>query len=385
MKTLRPISYVRGVMRFATVLASTLLLSVPVRTFCQPKPVASTDTLKFGLVVLHDSKSMFLSIKNEGTAPVNYGGATGPFSVDYKMKTVGFKSPLDPDSTIGFNVTFSPQSITANHVHLDSVHFAFTGLPDVVVQLVGYDRIPILDTVSIDDTFLGFAGQIITIAQRLDGPLSGALDSIKSFSEYLTYDPQVMTLQSVLPGSCLQGWNVPSPPLELVLGHPLIRGTATYRAMTGPGQFLLLSFRVVPTAQTFQWTSIVQSNVFFGNGFEPLMSSRSGKATVIDSCTSVTTSIVAPGSMIEPNMPNPFQTETVFTYQVGKSQNGETSHVRLRLYDARGQLVACPVDRDASMGTYSVRLSRGDLAAGVYSCVYEAGTYLAVRKVIVLP
>src|ERR1035437_9568317 len=152
MKTLSPLSYVRGVMRFATVLVSTLLLGVSVRSYCQPKPVASADTLKFGLVVLHDSKSMFLSVQNIGTAPVNYTGATGPFSVDYKMTTVGFKSPLEPDSAIVVNVTFSPQSITANHLHVDSVYFQFTGLPDVVVQLIGSDRIPILDTVSIDNT-----------------------------------------------------------------------------------------------------------------------------------------------------------------------------------------------------------------------------------------
>lgn len=372
-------------MRRTSVLLIVLSIAGIGQVYSQAKPVADTSTLYFGTVVLRDSKSLFLSITNTGNAPVTYTGKTGPFSVDYKLANAGGNPVLDPDSSLGFSVTFSPQSITATHIHLDSIHFKFTGIPDVVVQLIGLDHVPVLDSVSIDDTFLGYAGQLITIAQRFNGPLTGALDSIRRFSEFLTYDPQIMTLQSISPGPCLQGWNVPSPPLELVLGHPQIFGTATYRAMTGPGPFLFLVFRLVPYAQVFQSSSIVQDNFLFGTGFEPLMSGLPGKVTVIDSCTPVATTLVTPGTMIEPNMPNPFQSETVFTYQVGPSATGEAVHVRLQLYDARGQLVACPVDEDAVAGTHSVMMPRGGLAAGVYSCVYEAGVYRSVRKVVVLP
>ncbi|MDP4199362.1 MAG: T9SS type A sorting domain-containing protein [Bacteroidota bacterium] len=349
----------------------------------QPKPVASKDTLNFGPVVLRDSKVLFLSVRNTGSVSIAYGGFVGPFGADFRMTPVSYKPVLDPDSAIGFNVTFSPQTITANHIHRDSVEFQFSGLPNIVVQLVGEDHVPIMDTVAIDDTFLGFAGQIIRIPQRLVGSLAGALDSIYGFSELVTYDPQVLAFQRVFPGACLKGWQVAA--YQTILGQVPIRGNSGGTGMIGPGEFITLQFQVISTAKTFQWTSIRQDSLVFGLGFEPLMSSDPGKATVIDSCTSVTGSAHAPGTMIMQNVPNPFFSETTFTFQVG-SMPGETgSHVSIRLYDSRGQLVANPVDQDCPMGTHTATMPRGNLSAGVYTCVFEAGSYRTIRKVVVMP
>jgi len=84
------------------------------------------------------------------------------------------------------------------------------------------------------------------------------------------------------------------------------------------------------------------------------------------------------------NYPNPFNPETSLRYELPK---GDV--VRISIYSSSGQLVRMLEDGYRAAGTYVVGWDGTDdrgfaVASGVYLCRMEAGSFAAVRKVLLM-
>ena len=79
------------------------------------------------------------------------------------------------------------------------------------------------------------------------------------------------------------------------------------------------------------------------------------------------------------NYPNPFNPSTVISYGLP-----HTSHVRLEVYDALGQLVEKLVDKEHEPGQYQVRFDAKGLAAGVYYYRLQAADFVSIKKLLLV-
>ena len=147
----------------------------------------------------------------------------------------------------------------------------------------------------------------------------------------------------------------------------------------GNGEFMRFEFDVLENAPVVSSSSLMQEQITFGAGFEPLMHSRPGRVFIIDSCVPRASNNTL-GSTILQNSPNPFHDETVLTYQLAHD-----AHASIRLFDERGKLVRTPLDKEATAGLHDTRIRRENLSAGVYTCLFEAGSYREIRKLVVAP
>jgi hypothetical protein len=86
------------------------------------------------------------------------------------------------------------------------------------------------------------------------------------------------------------------------------------------------------------------------------------------------------------NYPNPFNPSTTIDYTVPE---GERVIVVLRIYDLRGRLIRHLVDAEKRPGRYSVhwngRSEKGEsVGSGVYLYRLEAGSYVSIKKMVLL-
>jgi hypothetical protein len=77
---------------------------------------------------------------------------------------------------------------------------------------------------------------------------------------------------------------------------------------------------------------------------------------------------------LKPNHPNPFNGETVLSFQVI-----ERAHARLLVRDAQGRIVKVLFDRFADPGSYTVRFDPAALPSGTYFSELHSGTILLRR------
>ena len=82
---------------------------------------------------------------------------------------------------------------------------------------------------------------------------------------------------------------------------------------------------------------------------------------------------------LEQNYPNPFNPVTTIEYRVARD-----AHVRLRVFDVRGRIVATLIDEQHRQGRYSVPFDAGSLASGVYLYEIEMGGFRDTKKLILL-
>lgn len=88
----------------------------------------------------------------------------------------------------------------------------------------------------------------------------------------------------------------------------------------------------------------------------------------------------APGRFfLHPNFPNPFNPVTLIQYEVPA-----TAHVRIRVFDLLGRLVATLVDRPVSAGLHRTPFDAANLPSGVYVYRMEAGAFVRTRQMILL-
>ena len=85
------------------------------------------------------------------------------------------------------------------------------------------------------------------------------------------------------------------------------------------------------------------------------------------------------GYALAPIAPNPVVDGTTLRFVVP-----ESSHVTIRIVDARGELVLVPVDRVQSAGSHSIRIATSALPAGRYTVVMDAGKFRISQGMIVM-
>lgn len=79
------------------------------------------------------------------------------------------------------------------------------------------------------------------------------------------------------------------------------------------------------------------------------------------------------------NYPNPFNPETVISYQLSVA-----SRVNLSIYNLLGQKVATLVSAKQPAGKYTVNWNADDLASGMYICRFESGSGVRITKKMIL-
>jgi hypothetical protein len=79
------------------------------------------------------------------------------------------------------------------------------------------------------------------------------------------------------------------------------------------------------------------------------------------------------------NYPNPFNPSTVINYQLPKE-----GHVTLKVYDIIGKEVATLVNETKEAGSYQITFNASKLSSGIYFYSLSAGSFLSVKKMMVL-
>ena len=82
---------------------------------------------------------------------------------------------------------------------------------------------------------------------------------------------------------------------------------------------------------------------------------------------------------LEQNFPNPFNPSTTIRFQTP-----EKSHVRLTIFNILGERVAVVADEVMGAGQYERIWNASSKASGVYFCRFEAGTYVEVKKLMLM-
>ncbi|MCL4512257.1 MAG: T9SS type A sorting domain-containing protein [Bacteroidetes bacterium] len=82
---------------------------------------------------------------------------------------------------------------------------------------------------------------------------------------------------------------------------------------------------------------------------------------------------------LDQNYPNPFNPTTVISYQLSA-----VSNVTLRVYNVLGQEVTTLVNERQNPGSYTVTFNASNLPSGVYFYRLRAGSYVSVKKLVVL-
>ena len=79
------------------------------------------------------------------------------------------------------------------------------------------------------------------------------------------------------------------------------------------------------------------------------------------------------------NYPNPFNPTTTIRFGVPKE-----SDVKIELFNIRGQRVSVLLDEKREAGYQSIQFDADQLASGVYFYRLEAGSYVDVKKMILM-
>ncbi|MBK8549567.1 MAG: T9SS type A sorting domain-containing protein [Ignavibacteria bacterium] len=87
---------------------------------------------------------------------------------------------------------------------------------------------------------------------------------------------------------------------------------------------------------------------------------------------------------LEQNYPNPFNPVTVIRYSIPSDVRGQTSDVKLVVYNNLGKEVLTLVNEKQNAGSYSVDFNGANYPSGVYYYKLEAGSFIEVRKMILL-
>lgn len=79
------------------------------------------------------------------------------------------------------------------------------------------------------------------------------------------------------------------------------------------------------------------------------------------------------------NHPNPFNPLTVIEFRVAVD-----SRATLKIFDARGRLIATPVDGFEGAGQHAVTWDARDRASGIYFYQLRAGDIVETQKMMLL-
>lgn len=157
---------------------------------------------------------------------------------------------------------------------------------------------------------------------------------------------------------------------------PALRLRNDYRSTSGGDYTRTISYLFLTTSGTqisvsAADTSSPNTGVIPVNGISFLNSGvtdvRQANNTVPDNFT------------LSQNYPNPFNPTTLINYSIPSSQK-----VVLKVYDELGREVATLVNQDQAAGNYTAEFSATGLASGIYFYRLQAGSFIQMRKMILL-
>jgi len=79
------------------------------------------------------------------------------------------------------------------------------------------------------------------------------------------------------------------------------------------------------------------------------------------------------------NYPNPFNPVTNISFSLPNS-----TQVQLRIYDILGKEITTLINEEKIAGSYQVTFDGGRLASGTYFYKLSAGSYTAIKKMVLM-
>ncbi len=84
------------------------------------------------------------------------------------------------------------------------------------------------------------------------------------------------------------------------------------------------------------------------------------------------------------NYPNPFNPSTTIEYSIPTAGTSLMKFVQLKIYDILGREVATLVNEEKPAGKYSVNFDASKLSSGIYFYRIKAGSFISVKKMILM-
>lgn len=268
-------------------------------------------------------------------------------------------------------------TVTVNGITISQkpqVAFAAPGVDSVIVKIVPSDT-----SVTVGETFL--IDVIIDSAKNLG-----------SFQFDIEYWSRIVRTDAACIGDFLgsTGRNVATvgPAIDNTSDSGKVTfGGFSFGTNNGPnGTGVLASIRF--TAQETGSTVLALKNIQItdiDSNLLPLKLVIDGYVSIISPEAVNSSDIILPQkSFLWPNYPNPFNPETMIRYQLPKPVE-----VRLEICNITGQLIKALVDQNQPAGYYSVTWNgKNDtgqhLSSGVYFYVLKAGSFVQIRKMVLV-
>jgi len=119
---------------------------------------------------------------------------------------------------------------------------------------------------------------------------------------------------------------------------------------------------------------------FIGGSYDVLLKTLSGGEYVVSTGNS---SITAEFNLSQ-NYPNPFNPQTKIKFAVPSNVKGQTSNVKLFIYDLLGREVATLVNEELKPGTYEADWDGSNFSSGVYFYKIVSDNFVETRKMVLM-
>ena len=241
----------------------------------------------------------------------------------------------------------------------------------------------IIAHLSIARNYLVYPDSNVFISQVVTDSLTGELDSIRFFSEYIYYDKNILELVDVLNGARmpLPDWSVGKT--VVTPGVVQITAVSSGAALHAPGEIIRLSFHVLSDAQPFATSDFIDSIPVLGRPSDPIVIADTGQLLVVDACVPVLSQSVTPtASMMEFN-PNPATDHANISYFIAGNLS-TSNHALFQLYNATGNLMLSINNAKSSIGWHTLPLDLSQLSNGVYTLEFQAGAIPQFQLLVIL-
>ena len=84
------------------------------------------------------------------------------------------------------------------------------------------------------------------------------------------------------------------------------------------------------------------------------------------------------------NYPNPFNPTTIIKYEIPGQARNDNVLVILKVYDVLGNEIATLVNEEKPAGEYEVDWNAGELPSGIYFYQMNAGSFISIKKMVLL-